>query len=239
MHYSFGRVPVFDERSRQYAARDSVFKASQPLRSKIWIRPRAWDQGAHPHCVGYACVGLLNTKPVSNQVPEVKRWWPNNGLPKYVYRQAQKVDWWPGENYDGTSVLAGMKVLKRKQLIQEYRWAFGLEDTLKTLSQSGPVVIGVNWYTSMFNTDPDGFLSIDGRVEGGHAVELHGVCVKGGYVIGTNSWGRDWGDRGQFRLRFRDLERLLLEEGEAVTAVRGHKAAHYLWALAHWMRARV
>lgn len=238
-HYSFGRAPQFDEQSRQYPARATLFEPQRILRSKLWARPAAWDQGPHPFCVGYSTVGLLNTKPVANRVPPVKRWWPNDGLPKYVYREAQKVDQWVGEDYEGTSVLAGMKILKRKRLIEEYRWAFGLEDTLKTLSQHGPVVIGVNWYSSMYDTDGDGFLSVSGRVEGGHAVELHGVSAKGGYVIGTNSWGRDWGDHGQFRLRFSDLDRLLREDGEAVTAIRGNRTAHYWWALAHWVRSRV
>lgn len=238
MHYSFGRIPEFDDRSRGYPVKGVLYRPELVLRSKLWERPRAWDQGAYPHCVGYACVGLANTKPASNQVPQVKRWWPNNGLPKYVYREAQKVDWWPGEDYDGTSVLAGMKVLKRKRLIEEYRWCFGLKDVLKTISQHGPVVIGVNWRTSMFETDSDGFLSVSGRNEGGHAVELHGISAKGGYVIGTNSWGRDWGQEGRFKLHFEDLDRLLNEEGEAVTAIRGNRSANYLWALVNSIKGR-
>ncbi len=237
MHYSFGRIPQFDERSREYPARSALFASEAPLRSRYWSRPRAWDQGPYPYCVGYSTVGLANTKPVSNRVAAVRRWWPGDRLPKRVYHEAQKVDLWPGEDYDGTSVLAGMKVLKRMKLIPEYRWAFGLDDTLKTLSQHGPVVIGVNWYTSMFRTDWDGFLSVSGQNEGGHAVELHGISVKGQYVTGTNSWGRDWGNKGQFKIRFDDLGRLLSEQGESVTAVMsGNSLKQYVEAIVHWIR---
>lgn len=240
MTYSLGRLPEFDEQSRQYAARETLFSAAAPLKSRLWTRPGAWDQGAYPHCVGFACVGLLNTKPVASRVTPGKRWWKDGRLPSHVYREAQKVDYWPGEDYDGTSVLAGMKVLKRKGLIPEYRWAFGLDDTLRTISRHGPVVIGVNWYTGMFRTDSDGFVVPTGTNEGGHAVELHGINVSAGYVIGTNSWGRDWGEDGRFKLRFADLGQLLGEQGESVTTVlRGSKAKSMLDGVISWITGRI
>jgi len=35
----------------------------------------------------------------------------------------------------------------------------------------------------------------------------------------TNSWGDEWGKSGEFYLPFRDLERLIADNGEACTAV--------------------
>jgi C1A family cysteine protease len=54
---------------------------------------------------------------------------------------------------------------------------------------------------------------------GGHEVELHGVDISSKYVIGTNSWGADWGVKGRFKLSWENLDRLLQEDGDAVTVV--------------------
>jgi C1A family cysteine protease len=56
-------------------------------------------------------------------------------------------------------------------------------------------------------------------VEGGHEVELIGVDARG-WVIGMNSWGREWGVGGRFKLTFDDLNTLLADQGDAVVLVR-------------------
>jgi C1A family cysteine protease len=54
---------------------------------------------------------------------------------------------------------------------------------------------------------------------GGHAYLLRGVNTKTALALCSNSWGDEWGKSGDFVLSFKDLERLIHEEGECATAV--------------------
>lgn len=213
--YAFGRSVVeHDDRSRQYMARGILFQEDAPLRSKTWRRPAPYDQGQLPQCVAYATKGVCWSQPIAQSIKLETRKKIDTGQ---LYHLAQTLDQWPGEDYDGTSTLAGLKAAHQDGLIPGYRWCFGLDDVTKTLSQYGPVMIGVNWMTGMMETDEEGLLSVTGQVEGGHCVELHGVDVGRKEVIGTNSWGLSWGLKGRFRLRFEDLGTLLQDQGEAAT----------------------
>jgi len=216
-HPLLGRTIVnLDARSKEFAARGAFFAAQDPLISKTWRRPRAWDQGQTSQCVGYSMYGMANTQPLTKDIPlKVRR--SHSATDIYVW--AQNNDEWPGvePSYFGTSTLAGVKALKEWNVIQAYRWGFGTEDTIRMLGYHGPVVIGINWYDGMFDTDANGFVEPSGPLAGGHAIELHGVNVQKEYVEGTNSWGPWWGLRGRFRMRFETLRRLLREDGECVT----------------------
>lgn len=130
------------------------------------------------------------------------------------------MDQWPGEDYDGTSVLAGAKVMLARGFIREFRWAFNLQDLLVTVSRKGPVVLGINWYESMFEPDADGYLRPNDSLAGGHAILCIGVNVKRRDVTLFNSWGPNWGNLGRARVTWDDLDRLLHEDGEACVPVR-------------------
>jgi hypothetical protein len=136
-----------------------------------------------------------------------------------IYYRAQQLDQWPGEDYEGTSVIAGAKTVQERGFVTEYRWAFGLSDVLDAISFFGPVVLGLNWYESMFRTDSNGFLNVSGGVSGGHAILARGINVESEYVLLHNSWGTSWGINGTAKLRFDDLGRLLYEEGECCVPV--------------------
>jgi len=135
-----------------------------------------------------------------------------------VYRDAQVVDEWPGENYNGTSVRAGAKVLADRGHIGEYRWAWDLETVVRALLDVGPVVVGTNWYSGMFEPN-QGIIDISGTVAGGHAYLLNGVNRNKGMIRLKNSWGRDWGSRGHAYISFEDMDRLIKEDGEACLAL--------------------
>jgi hypothetical protein len=139
--------------------------------------------------------------------------------PIEIYRRARQLDQWPGENYSGTSVLAGAKAMVEKGWLREYRWAFGLQDVLVTISQYGPVVFGLNWYEGMREPDDKGFVHVQGGSVGGHAVLGLGVSMRRGAVRLHNSWGRSWGQDGRAWISFGDLERLLYEQGEVCVPV--------------------
>lgn len=215
-----GRTLVsLDPRSRDYPAR-ALFGANLPLRNKVWSRTGAWDQGLTSQCVLYTVKGMIWTAPNRVQHPLPKRRAIDPGV---WYPLAQKIDPWPGEapTYEGTSVLAGIKTGQREGFYSGYRWCFGIDDVLQTLTYHGPIAIGVSWYMSMFETDRSGWLKVDTQsgLAGGHAVELHGLDVRQKAVIATNSWGPGWGVRGRFRIKWDDLEKLLHDNGEAVTVV--------------------
>lgn len=209
-----GRTVVnHDDRNWLFPARELLSPA--PLQSRLWSRPSAWDQGQTSQCVAFSTKGVVNSEPL------VGSYSGDAGLidPGEIYRLAQTLDEWPGEAYNGTSTLAGFKAAQQLGFLDQYRWCFGAQDVLDTLSQHGPVAIGVQWYRSMFSA-PGGVLTVDQQSgpAGGHCVELHGLDVERQVVIGTNSWSTGWGDGGRFYLSFADLDRLLQQQGEAVTA---------------------
>jgi hypothetical protein len=131
----------------------------------------------------------------------------------------QEVDEWEGSDYDGTSVRAGAKVMQARGYIGEYRWAHDLETTLEALTRVGPVVMGTNWYRSMFTPNSQGVVKAEGPIDGGHAWLLDGANRKQGMARGKNSWNRTWGKKGRFWIPFEVLEKLIIEDGEACLAL--------------------
>lgn len=201
-----GRIPEFDIRSRGYPIRTLIGDAL-PLVSRMWSCEDFLDQGSEGACVGFSWTHDIAAEPVVGVV--------NTELAFLIYYSAQKIDQWPGEDYDGTSVIAGAKVVHDLGWISEYRWAFGLDDALAAVSHVGPVILGVNWYTGMWDTDDDGYLYVSGHVAGGHAILMVGIDLDRRAVRLHNSWGPSWGDNGGAWLSFEDLGRLLEESGEA------------------------
>jgi len=213
--YGLGRRPEFDPRSRAYPARELL--ADAPTRTRTWDLDVVLDQGSEGACVGFAWTHEILAQPVVPASLLLEDW---NAYARGVYREAQTRDEWPGEDYEGTSVLAGAKVLAGRGWLAEYRWAFGTADVLDVLSQLGPVVLGVNWYDGMFTPDEDGLVHPEGRVAGGHALLCRGLDDDDDTVLLHNSWGPEWGFGGEAWLRVEDLDRLLHEAGEACVPVR-------------------
>lgn len=203
---TFDRVPQFDEQSRQYPIRTLV--KEKDIRSYTWRCQKNLDQGNEGACVGFGWAHNLIARPKEHLDVD-------NTYARALYKAAQTRDEWPGENYEGTSVLGGAKALQDTGLIKEYRWAFGLQEVLLALSYAGPVVLGLNWKEGMFEPDIKGFIAPTGSLLGGHCLLARGINVKGQYVILRNSWGPDWGINGDCRVKFTDLDLLLKDEGEA------------------------
>lgn len=140
---------------------------------------RYYDQGQEGACVGF---GISRMMTLLNRRRYDALW---------LYREAQKVDEWPGENYDGTSVRAGLDVLRERghrrvwgeeswaarpiEGISENRWATSVAEILTCLQSP--------WYTQK------GFVGI------------------------LNSWGRSYPHLVYMPLE--TLHRLLQEDGEA------------------------
>jgi len=145
----------------------------------------------------------------------------SEGIQKFLYAEAQKVDEWEGAEpaYFGTSVRAGAKVLKALGLISEYRCTWDVNDVIDALLYIGPVVIGTNWYASMSEPDPEtGVIGIAREILGGHAYVLNGISQPKNLIRIKNSWSRGWGKTGFAYIMPHDLQRLLNEDGECALA---------------------
>lgn len=208
------RIPQFDEKSRGYPIRTLLERAglTKP-RSYTWRVPVNLDQGNEGACVGFGWSHELAARPVI--IPDV-----TDATATALYDRARQLDEWPGEDYDGTSVLAGAKAVEEAGFLREYRWAFGLEDVRLALGYHGPVVLGINWYDGMFDVDSDGFIHKSGDLAGGHCILAYSVSERLQVVRLWNSWGPDWGMGGSAMITFADLDALLHEQGEACIPVR-------------------
>lgn len=210
-----GRLRQWDDRNRNHP----MLAAGQGvIRRRMWNASVVLDQGDTPQCVGYAGWGWLAGGPVV-QLPTFS--------PTDLYRWAQDNDEWPGNNYEGSSTLGLMKALKQKGYVKDYVWAFDANTVVDWVLAHGPVVVGTNWYRDMFTPDHEGFLEPSGTLEGGHewritGADLDKICSYDntrGAVRMVNSWGRGWGEQGRAWVSISALDKLIHEEGEAVTAV--------------------
>lgn len=183
-----------------------------------WNSPPPWDQGNTAMCTAFSANRLLASSPIP-QKPLDFDW---------LYHESQLIDEWPGEDYEGSSVRASFKVLKREGYIGGYQWADDIEPVIEHLLEVGPVCMGTLWTMDMFMPDRHGYI-----YPGGNLVDAegHAFCLVGADIARTNpngthgavhfpnSWGRRWGpNRGWSRITFDDLRTLIKNDGEAGVA---------------------
>ena len=212
------RIKLFDEKSKEYPVRALVDDKS--LRSYTWSCGQFLDQGSDGACVGFSFAHELIARPVVVENID------NKFAKENIYWEAQKIDPWPGGSYpgadptyEGTAVLAGVKVCKNLGYILEYRWAFSIEDLALAVGHVGPAVLGIPWYDGMFNVRSCGHIHVDGQLAGGHAILCNGVSIKNRTFTLHNSWGPSWGNNGTCKISWDELESLLNEDGEACIPV--------------------
>ena len=204
------RIREFDDRSRNFPIRTLI--AEQKPRSYTWNCPIWLDQKREGACVGYAFAHEAAARPVKVQgVNEITA--------RKVYEDAKLNDQWPGESYEGTSVLGGAKACVKRGWYTEYRWAFSLDDVLLTIGYHGPVVLGIDWYEGMMDANSIGLIRVAGRISGGHSILAVGVSLRKRLVRLHNSWGKDWGLDGDCYISFDDLDKLLIAQGEACVPI--------------------
>lgn len=230
------RLVEFDERSRLYRAVEGI--EDKPLKSRQWGCDLHLDQGSEGACVGFAWTHELAAKP-----KVIER---DKKFALDIYHRAQQLDPWPGEDYSGTSVLAGIKAVmeiensRGNPLIKEYRWAFGVEEVVRVLGYRGPVVLGIEWREGQYHPDENGRIWLDGDVVGGHAILAKGIDIVwhdpegpktfdnvddlNSLITLHNSWGDDWGKGGDAWFTVYELNYLLGQDGEACIPMRRSKA---------------
>jgi hypothetical protein len=245
MKRKFDWRPKFDPRSKNYSLRDTL--RSTPRRvDTLWRVGPILDQGSEGACVGFGWTAQTLADPFSSDLTKI----PKAHVPKepqpfafYVYKSAQKIDEWPGEDYEGTSVLAGARIMKRYKLISSYSWAFSLDDVVDGIIARGPVVLGIPWYESMYEA-PRGRVVVSGKEVGGHCILAVGYRRSsekfGGResVILQNSWGPSWGESGLAEISLDDLSALLRKQGEAcLPSLVAHRSAQPKRVLMFRLRA--
>lgn len=200
------RIVQFDERSRQYGI-TAVVDPALPLRSYTWACSVWLDQGSEGACTGFACGHHRAARPRPGVIS-------NDGA-RAIYHRARQLDDLPGEDYEGTSVLAAIKASTEFGYIRTYRWAFSLEDLARAVGYAGPAILGINWLAGMAQTGAGGYVHATGDVIGGHAILCRGVNVNSRYFRLRNSWSTGWGVSGDCLISFDDMEKLLHDDGEA------------------------
>lgn len=209
-----GRIYVQDDRDKKYLIENKLSLPKTLLTSKYWGSDGWWgDQEKTPMCVGYAWAHWVEDGPIEHggKAPII--------LPTLIYREAQKLDEWPGENYAGTSVRGAAKYLKNTNKISSYLWTYDINVLINTVLTTGPVVVGTNWYSSMFRPDRNGLIRAVGSLSGGHAYVINGVDRTKQLFRIKNSWGRSWGKSGHAFISFSDMDKLIKQNGEVCLAI--------------------
>jgi C1A family cysteine protease len=219
----FGRIPAVDHRDRRHSAAARVTAESPVAPRRYYNFGPALDQGNTPQCVAYGHGQLIEGGPTHNEIftrANAKQYL------RQLYSDCQRNDEWEGENYDGTSVRAGMKVLRERGFIREYLWAWDVETITDWILRHGPVVMGTEWNDGMMGDSSfsarTGFIEPTGYFVGGHCYLLIGCnldqrCPDGsrGAFRLLNSWGEEWMDGGRAWISFASVHQLLQRWPEA------------------------
>lgn len=198
--FTLGRVHVPDERDKKFPMSAAIPMSAGDRTYRYWWANGWWgNQGAKPHCVAYSWMHWLEDGPTTHSKTRTAGTGPLFDTTK-LYKEAQKIDQWPGENYDGTSVRAGAQMLRSWGVIQSFRWAWDAATVVRALLTTGPVVVGTWWHVDMFQPKLDKetgkiLITPSGGKAGGHAYMLNGVNTEKGLVRIKNSWGRCFDDQ--------------------------------------------
>lgn len=218
------RIPTDWEHQDRYPLRAVMPTSVATVERALRLPPfRArMDQGNEGACVGWSWSWAMS---ILNQRFYDARW---------LYHQAQSVDEWPGESYDGTSVRAGGDVLRDlghcrllkgvtsvpdlADGIAANRWVTSIDDIRTAIATGLPVVLGINWHRSFFapirdSPKDDWWIGRGdlGRVAGGHAIAAYGASDKRQAIKLVNTWGLNY---PVVWLPYTTLQRLLDEDGE-------------------------
>jgi hypothetical protein len=130
----------------------------------------------------------------------------------WLYNEAKKIDEWPGEDYDGSSVRAMLDVLKatghrriyRGQTkdsnyadgITEFRWALSVDEVRTAIASERPVILGIDWFEGFGKPEKRGLQwwipEPIGYIAGGHAICCYGASDRRQAVKLVNSWGSSY-----------------------------------------------
>jgi hypothetical protein len=195
-----------------------------PAGGIVWANAEpTLDQGSTGHCVGFGSAQWGNTDPVDDHY--------TNADGDAIYYECKVIDGEPNAE-DGSTVRSGVTALKNRGRLAAYAFTSSVETIKKFILANGPIIVGTDWYQSMFTPDANGYVSPSGVVAGGHCYIIdgflpaspspqgpNGIVVKEDTFVLRNSWGSSWAIDGQFYMTVADFATLLAGNGEAVAAV--------------------
>lgn len=209
--FALGRIVVPDERDHEFLMA-TVAPAAAPTASRMWDLGPVLDQHQTPHCVAFAWGQFLQTAPILTALKPLG----GGAFLDRLYMRSRTLDGITGRG--GSSVRGGAKAVQGDGRLASYVWGYDVDTIRRFILSTGPVVMGTDWYASMFDPTPDGYLVPSGHVVGGHAWLLSGYDAARDAFQMINSWGAGWGNNGTAWVRAGDL-RVLLNNGEACSAV--------------------
>lgn len=239
-HALLGRNVNHDSESRRYRVappREVVLKS---VRHEAFIP--VLDQGSLGSCTGNAGVSAIYHTPYRNEpaaasarAAGVRAGWPfpaTEGGAVDLYSAATAIDPFAGTyppTDTGSDGLSIAKVLKGRGVISGYLWAFTLDEAIAQLMTS-PVITGVPWFNSMFQTSAVGHaghvvIKEASGMAGGHELCCDELIVgsktdrSDWFVGGPNSWGESWGDNGRWYWTVPEWGALLANQGDVTAFV--------------------
>lgn len=209
-----GRLPSADEKDRLHLM-SAVLPRRVELKTRYWTPGIVLDQGSTSQCVAYSWTQFLQTSPTRTRLSLL-----GTDFMFRLYTEAKKNDEWPGEEYEGTSVRAGARILTEWNRLVEYVWAFDAETLKRFVLTRGPAVLGTDWYEEMFYPERHrDTLVAEGDIAGGHAWLVLGYSESRKAFRMINSWGKTWGQNGRAWVPFATMEQLVAQQGEACSAI--------------------
>lgn len=228
-----GRHIEHDPRSLAYA--HGVLPKSA-IKSVAWTRRiPILDQGSLGSCTGNAATGALGTDSAGRTAAtsvtiSVAGAAASHGLftagvhlldetfAIALYSLATILDGVTGQyppTDTGSTGIGVAKALQALGLAGTYTHAFSIA-ALNSALQAGPVLIGINWYNSMFDPKTDGQIVLDttSGLAGGHELELDAFDATTGEYQVPNSWAESWGVNGAGYFTSASLTTLLSLQGD-------------------------
>lgn len=197
-----------DPRNEGYGIPQEFLDNTVNLVSKRWETPMVLNQGATAKCVAYALTLQLISNPNNKLGGIITR----HDVRKFInnlYTEIQRNDRRAGENYQGTWVEDGLKLLVRLHYYKAFYWALDIETALTTLSTKGTLVCKVYMgsFTSINKTT--GAANYVPSTKYPHGILLHEIDVENKVVWFQNSYSTRWGLRGRFSVTYEEFNHML------------------------------
>jgi hypothetical protein len=221
--------PIANRRLGRHVHRDSRSLAYKVIAdgtavSASWARKTpVLDQGDLASCTGNAACGVLGTEPFYTTLAADMQVGLKLDEDEAVslYSRATQLDSYVGTYKPDDTGSDGLSVAKAAQkagLISGYQHITSVA-AAQTAIQSGPFIVGTDWFDGMDNPDPNGLVKATGNVRGGHEYECDEYDAINDLWWFWNSWGPGFGVRGRFCYSSGTFAQLLSRDGDATVFV--------------------
>jgi len=218
-------LPVANRRLGRHVHHDSrslAYKvtADGTAISASWARKTpVLDQGDLGSCTGNAACGVLGTDPFyATLAPDIQVGLKlDEDEAVTLYSSATQLDEYAGTyppDDSGSSGLGVAKACQKAGFISGYQHITSVA-AAQTAIQSGPFIVGSDWFEGMDNPDSSGLVKATGSVRGAHEYECDEYDAARDLWWFWNSWGPAFGVAGRFCYTSGTFAQLLSRDGDA------------------------